>query len=59
MAISVPEQDPRDTALGAPLILPDVAAEAESGFGPLNALLDAISAAYADRQVRQLLLAYN
>ena len=51
------EQDHRDTVLGAPIILPDVVAKAKKGFGPLKALLDAISAAYADRRVRQLLLA--
>ena len=38
--------------LGAPAILPGVPAEAKRGFGPLKALLDVISAAYADRQVR-------
>ena len=42
-----------------PVIPPDVAAKAKRGFGPLEALLDAISAAYVDRQVCQPLLAFN
>ena len=57
--LPAPEQDRGDTTLGAPLIPPDAAAEAESGFGPLKTLLGTISSAYADRQVRLRSLSCN
>ena len=45
------EQDCRSTALEAPPICTDVKEGSSSGFGPLKSLLEAISIAYANREV--------
>ena len=48
----VSEDDRGNTALWTPVIPSNTAAEHHSGFNPLKALLETISAAHADRQVR-------
>jgi len=48
-----------DTALGVGGILSDVAIEAADAFGPLKATLGAISAIYANYEVRLQSLTWN
>ena len=52
---SVPEQGCKNTTFGAPIVRTDV--ERASGFAPLESLLQAIAAAYANRNVSPRLLA--
>ena len=52
---SVPEQDCKNTTFGASIIHTDV--EPAMGFTPLESLLQAIAAAYANRNVSPRLLA--
>lgn len=45
-------RDRKDAALGTAVVLADVSKEPENGFGPLNSILGAISAAFASHEVR-------
>ena len=52
LCLLVAKQDRKDGILGCPTTLVDVAEEPAGGFGPLKAVLGAISAAHANHKVR-------